>query len=241
MRLEQWMKTFFIRRFEESAKAARINFLCVQYVDVVIKKSGKTDKAVSWTPSTSRADGIEGADALPLWGTPFKKALKLSWLANQLEAAEQKAADSASKIVDGTPEQGTIPPQGATPQPNGLPVESSPAQDSIQASCRLLSTVGDSLRADLSALQQERRRVNRSTPVSDGTPLVAETLLSATTSSLFARLLLNASTFSSVPHGHLPVYRTVDSNNLDMYSMDHRISLGAAGHLWYLSIDIDYV
>ncbi len=52
---------------KEFAKATHIDLLHVQYVDAAIKMSRKTDKAVSWTPGTSGADGIKGADALPVW------------------------------------------------------------------------------------------------------------------------------------------------------------------------------
>ncbi len=65
--------------------------------------------------------------------------------------------------------------------------------------------------------------------------------MSATTVSTSAHSSLNASKYSSVPHGYLPINDSAIVENRDMFSMDHRIPLGAAGHFWFLTLGIDYV
>jgi hypothetical protein len=81
-----------------------------------------------------------------------------------------------------------------------------------------------------------------STPISEGTPSLTEaSSLSASASLISGRSLLNVSTYALVAHGTLPYNRVLEEDGGDMYSMEHRVSLGTTGHHWYISIWIDYV
>jgi hypothetical protein len=80
-------------------------------------------------------------------------------------------------------------------------------------------------------------------PISDGTlSLLTDSSMSATTSSTSAQTSLNASKYQSIPHGHLRVNDSdvVDDDD-DMYSLKHRVPLGATGHFRYLSVGIDWI
>jgi hypothetical protein len=65
--------------------------------------------------------------------------------------------------------------------------------------------------------------------------------LSASTSLISGRLLLNTSTYASVPHRTLPYNRVLEEDGGDMSSIEHRVSLGAPDHHWYILIGINYV
>jgi hypothetical protein len=96
--------------------------------------------------------------------------------------------------------------------------------------------------SDIAALRCNSHRASGPIPVSDGTPsLLTDGSVSATTSNFSGRSSLNASKYPSVPHGHLPVNKCADEHSVDMFSMDHRIPLGAKGHFWYLLVGIDYI
>ena len=84
--------------------------------------------------------------------------------------------------------------------------------------------------------------MDRSTPILDGTPSLTEgSSLSASASLISGCSLLNASPYALVPHGTLPYNRFLDEDDGDMYSIEHRVSLGAPGYNWYILIGIDYV
>jgi hypothetical protein len=99
------------------------------------------------------------------------------------------------------------------------------------------------LLSDMATLRHEKHHSRMTNPISDGTPsLLTDSSMSATTSSTSARTSLNASKYPSIPHGHLPVNDSdvVDEDD-DMYSLKHRVPLGATGHFWYLSVGIDWI
>jgi hypothetical protein len=92
----------------------------------------------------------------------------------------------------------------------------------------------------MAALRRDKQQSRLTSPISDSTSsLMTESSLLATTTSTSACSSLNESKYSSVSHGYLPVNDSAVEEERDMFSMDHRISLGAAGHFWILLLGID--
>jgi hypothetical protein len=94
----------------------------------------------------------------------------------------------------------------------------------------------------MSALGHDKERLDRSIPILEGTPSLMEARsFSASVSLIFDCSLLNASTYALVPLETLPYNRVLEEDGGDMYSMEHRVSLGAPIHHRYISIWIGYV
>jgi hypothetical protein len=168
---------------------------------------------------------------------------------------------------DGTlPAQGALPPNGPEDPIDGTsknPIQESPSSqgpedssNSASASSATpatlsstpksrvsLSSLGAQMISDIALVRQDSCRARVPTPVLDGTnSLLNNGSVSATTTSSFSRRSsLNASNYPLVPHGQLPVNKCGDEHQVDMFSMDHWIDLGAKGHFWYLSVGIDYI
>jgi hypothetical protein len=132
--------------------------------------------------------------------------------------------------------------------PSNKALDSNAGSNTPGSNKSLGSRGAGALLSDMAALRRDKQQSRLTSPISDGTPisegtpsLLTESSVSATTISTSARSSLNASKYSSVPHGYLPVNNSAVVENRDMFSMDHRILLGAAGHFWFLTLGIDYV
>ncbi len=92
--------------------------------------------------------------------------------------------------------------------------------------------------ADLSVLKRDRQGQGSiaTSPPSEVTPSLSATdslsAISSVSNLAHQRLVLNASKYSSVPHGALPENKeAVDTdNNGDMFSVSHCIVPGSSGH-----------
>jgi hypothetical protein len=132
------------------------------------------------------------------------------------------------------------------PQASGCLFDEAPDSNTVSNTPRLnksLESCGaGALLLDMATLTRDKQQSRLTSPISDGTPsLMTESSLLATTTSTSARSSLNASKYSSVPHGYLPVNDSAVEEERDMFSTDHRIPLGAAGHFWFLLLGIDWL
>ncbi len=165
-----------------------------------------------------------------------------------LPAQDAPPPNEPEDPIDGTsknPIRESPSPLGPKDSSDGAGASSAtPATPSSTPRSRVsMSSLGVQMVSNIAAVRQDSRQACGPTPVLDGTPsLLTDGSVSATTTSSFSgQSSLNASKYPSVPHGQLPVNECGDEHQVDMFSMDHWIDLGAKGHFWYLSVGIDYI
>jgi hypothetical protein len=213
------------------------------------------EKEISWSLTTSDAAlqaRSNGSPSLQPRGTPIKKiSSKQGKLLAQLAAAKRDSAAANARrnalrsVISPTEEKlpfaNTSRPQASAGHSDEVPDSNSAAN--TPGSNKSLGSCGTgTLLLDMAALRRDKQLSRLTSPISDGTPsLLTDSSMSATTISTSARSSLNASKYSSVPHGYLPVNGSAAVEDRDMFSVDPRIPLGEAGHLWYLSIGIDWL
>jgi len=214
------------------------------------------EKEITWSLTTSGASPQSEKDGPPPFqtrGTPIKRTTnKQEKLLAQLNAAEQSSAIARAQV--NALRSGTISlsgkerpmiqspdPQAVNPLSGKLPDSNSPA--STPGSNKSLGSRGaGALLTDIATLRRDRLHSNMTSPISDGTPsLLTDSSMSATTISTSARSSLYASKYPSVPHGNISNNDSTTVEDRDMFSMDHRIPLGEAGHFWYLTLGFDWL
>jgi hypothetical protein len=213
------------------------------------------EKEISWSLMTSN-EALQArsnrSPSLQPQGTPIKKiSSKQGKLLAQLEAAERDSAAANAcrndlRSVISPPEEklsfaNTSRPQASAGHSDEVP-DSNSAANTPGLNKSLGSCGAGILLSDMAALRRNKQLSRLTFSISDGTPsLLTDSSMLAITISTSARSSLSASKYSSVPHGYLPINDSTALEDRDMFSMDHRIPLGEAGHLWYLSIGIDWL
>ncbi len=203
--------------------------------------SGKQEKLAAWLPTAKQDSAAVNACVASLrsdQGGPD----------GTLPAQDAPPPNKPEDPIDGTsknPIRESSSLQGPEDSYNGAGASSAtPATPSSTPRSHMsLSSLGAQMVSDIVAVRQDSRRACGPAPVSDGTPsLLTNGSVSANTTSSFSGWSsLNASKYPSVPHGQLPVNECGDEHQVEMFSMDHWIDLGAKGHFWYLSVGIDYI
>ncbi len=132
------------------------------------------------------------------------------------------------------------------PQASGRLSNGAPDSNAVSNTPGLNKSLGScgtgALLSDMAALRRDKQQSRLTSFISDGTPsLMTESSLLATTTSTSARSSINASKYSSIPHGYLPVNDSAVEEERDMFSMDCRIPLGAADYFWFLLLGIDWL
>jgi hypothetical protein len=192
-------------------------------------------------------------------GTEFVHTKKNSKLSKQLANAEKIAATATSLAIElqnpvKEAEHSPVlahPAQATMEVPPGTSGMSTPARGRMDPQEE--STLRTQLFSDFATLRQDRQ--DKAAPCSqlslptDVTPSfsTADSLSAiSSTSNLGGRhvglLALNASTYSSFPHGSLPANKdTKGGDDKDMFSMAHRTTPGAAGHFWFLLAGFEFI
>jgi hypothetical protein len=195
-------------------------------------------------------------DFLQPQGSPIKALSKQGKLITHLAVVEQDSAAAnahmnALRLPASTEEElppSNLPCPQASVCPSDEALDSNAASNTPGSNKSLGSCGTGALLLDIATLRRDKQQSRLTSPISDGTPisegtplLLTESSVSATAISTSARSSLNASKYSSIPHGYLPVNNSAMVENRDMFSMDYRIPMGAAGHFWFLTLGIDYV
>jgi hypothetical protein len=216
-------------------------FLRESDLATVGEMSPERAKEISWSLTaydTAPGARSDGPPSLKSRGAPIKASSKQGKLITQLVAAERvsAAANARTNALQLVP----APTEEELPTANLLcPQASGRLSDEARDSNAVSNTLGSNkslgscgtgaLLLDMAALRHDKQQTRLTSPISDGTSsLMTESSLLATTTSTSARSFLNACKYLSIPHGYLPVNDSAVEEERDMFSMDHRILLGAA-------------
>jgi hypothetical protein len=183
-------------------------------------------------------------------GSRYRKtmATKVSKLTGQLNNQEKiaeaaiAAADTLRNSKEGEPSSGdTQPPDRVLERTDNVPVSTT----SPQAQSALFSAVSNLL-SKIASLRHNTRMRGMPAPLLEVTPSIstADSLSALSSFStpvvqrLMGKLALNASTYSGIPHGHLPGNEIAEDEG-DMYSLSHRTIPGCPGVHWFLQVSFE--